>query len=177
MSASRLPDPQVRTALAPVRAALLAAARAEAGQIRERAEVDAAATLAVARAAAARIRDQARAQGVASGTAAAATERHRARRAARADVRRAQREGYEQLLAAAREAVARLPAEPGYPGLHRRLVAAVTGTLGEGARLAEAAGGGVVGVAPGRRVDFSLAGFADRAVRAVASQLVEGPAP
>jgi vacuolar-type H+-ATPase subunit E/Vma4 len=164
-------------ALAPVREALLAAARAEAGQIRDRAGADAAATLAVAEATAAQIRDRAHAQGRASGAAAAAAERNRARRAARAGIRRAQRDAYERLRAATHQAVAGLWTGPDQPDLRRRLVAVVTGVLGESATVREADGGGVIGEVPGRRVDCSLAGFADRAVRAVVGRLPEGPVP
>lgn len=166
-------DPTLAAALAPVRAALLTAARADADRTRARAEADAAAALAAGRAAAARVQSEARAQGEATGAAAAAAERRRAHRAARAAVRRAQRDRYEQLRAEARAAVTRLQSGSDYPELHRRLSAAVLRALGDRAVLREAAGGGVVGEAPGRRVDCSLAGFADRAVQSVAEQLAE----
>jgi vacuolar-type H+-ATPase subunit E/Vma4 len=172
-----LPDPVLLEALAPVRAALLTAARAEAEQTLAEADADAATTLATGRATAARIRAEARAQGAASGAAHAAAERQRAHRAARTALRRAQRDAYEQLRAAAQQAVGRLRSGPDYPALQRRLAAAVVHTLGDGAAVREAAGGGVVGEAPGRRVDWSLATFADRAVQAVAGQLTEGRVP
>lgn len=162
-----LPGRELVDALAPVRAALLAAARAQAEQTRARAEADATRTLADAQAAAARIREEARASGRAGGLAAAASQRNRAHREARAGVQRAHREAYQRLQAAAREQVARLAAEPDYPQLYRRLAAAVTRALGQEATVREAESGGVVGEAPGRRVDLSLASFADRAVRTV----------
>ncbi|HEY8474223.1 MAG TPA: hypothetical protein VIL37_16510 [Natronosporangium sp.] len=158
-------------ALRPVRAALLAAARADAGRIVAEAEQAAAATLAQGRAAADRIRTEARAQGTASGQAVAAAARRRARRAARARVMLARREAYEQLRAAARRAVARLPAEPDWPRRRAALAAAVTARLGPGTVIRETADGGVVGERAGRRVDCSLAVLADRAADAVAQQL------
>lgn len=157
--------------LAPVREALLAAARADADRITAGAQAAAAATLAQGRAAADRLRAEARAQGAASGGAVAAAARNRARRTARARVMRARREGYEQLRAAARQAVAQLPAEPDWPRRRAALAAAVAARLGPGAAVRDAAGGGVVGEAPGRRVDCSLAVLADRATEAVAQQL------
>jgi hypothetical protein len=153
--------------LAPVRDALLASARADAARTTSEAEEAASATLAAARATAARIRREARAQGAASGAAAGAAERNRVRREARAEVLGAQRDAYERLLAAARRSAGQLAAEPGYPVLRRRLATAATGALGPGAALRDGDGGGVIGEAPGRRVDYSLAGFADRAVQAV----------
>jgi vacuolar-type H+-ATPase subunit E/Vma4 len=157
----------VKEALAPVRAALLAAARADAARTTSEAETAAAETLAAARAAASTIRREAYAQGAASGAATAAMERNRVRRAARAEVLSAQRDGYEQLRAAARRAAGQLAAGPGYPVLRRRLAAAAAEALGPGAVVRDGDGGGVIGELPGRRVDYSLAGFADRAVQAV----------
>lgn len=162
-----------RAALAPVRDALLAAARADAEQTVAQADAAAEQSLAEARAAATRIREEARAQGVASGMAAAHHQQRTARRAGRARVLRAQRDEYQQLRHAAREAVARLPGEPDYPLLRRRMVAAVTRTLGPEATMRDGAGGGVVAELPGRRLDYSLAGFADRAVDVVVGRQEE----
>jgi vacuolar-type H+-ATPase subunit E/Vma4 len=167
-------DPALAAALEPVRRALVAAAHADAGRTLAAADAAAADTLVRARAAADRIRAEARAQGAASGRAAAAAERNRARREARAAVLRAEREIYEHLGAAARTAVAHLADEPGYPTLRRRLVAGLHRTLGPRARVDSAGGGGVIGTVPGRRLDYSLAGFADRAARVVAGRLRDG---
>lgn len=157
-------DPPIARALAPVREALLAGARADAERTVARADAAAERSLAEARAAAARIREQARAQGAASGTAAARERQRASRRAGRTRVLRAQRDEYERLRHAARQAVARLASEPDYPRLRQRMVGAVTRALGPQATVRDGPGGGVVGEVPGRRVDYSLTGFADRAV-------------
>jgi vacuolar-type H+-ATPase subunit E/Vma4 len=163
-------DPEIVAALAPVREALLAAARSDAERTIARAAAAAEQTVAAAGTAAARIREEARAQGVASGTAAASGERRRARRAARAGVLRAERDGYQRLRRAARRAVAQLPREPDYPVLRRRLAASITRALGPDAELRDGIDGGVIGLVPGRRVDYSLGRFADRAVDEVAGR-------
>lgn len=151
-------------ALTPVRSALLARAHAEADLIRERSEVDAQQTVEAATAEAGRIRRTARAEGEAQAATAATAARNQARREARALVLGARREAYERLRDAAREAVGRIADEP---EVRRRLVAAVRATLGPEARIVDAPGGGVIGVAAGRRLDLSLTGFADRALERV----------
>lgn len=161
------PYPALAVALAPVREALLTAARADAAQALAAADVAAASILATSQAGADRIRQEARAQGTANGTVAAAAERNQARRAARARVLSAERDAYQQLRGAARAAVARLADEPGYPRLRAAMAAAVARRLDPEATVSDAAGGGVIGQVPGRRVDYSLAGFADRAVDAM----------
>jgi hypothetical protein len=60
--------------------------------------------------------------------------------------------------------VTRLCDEPGYGDVRARLVAAIHERLGPRAAVRDAPGGGVVGEVPGRRLDLSLAAFADRAV-------------
>jgi vacuolar-type H+-ATPase subunit E/Vma4 len=159
-------------ALAPVRDALLAAARAEAARVVADAEAVAAGRLAEGRTTAERIRREARAQGEASGRAAAGAERNRARRTARAGVLRARRKAYERLRRTAREAVARLPAEPGWPRLRAGMATAVSRALGPDAAVREY-DGGVAGQADGRRVDLSLATLADQATDEVARGLEE----
>ncbi|MGC9669782.1 V-type ATP synthase subunit E family protein [Planosporangium sp. 12N6] len=149
--------------LAPVREALLAAARADADQIVAAAEADADAVLAAARDQAARILGQARQEGLADAAALVAADRSRARRRARVTVLRARREAYEVLRSATRAAAARLRDEPEYPELRARLVAAARRALGPDARVQEAEGGGIVAESPGHRLDLSLSGFADRA--------------
>jgi vacuolar-type H+-ATPase subunit H len=151
-------------ALAPVRAALLGAARAEAQRVRADAEERAATVLADARNRAARMLADATRQGAADADSLLAGERARARRQARAVVLRAGRDAYEALRAQARDAAARLGDDPVVRG---RLVATARDGLGPGARVSDVDGGGVVAEVSGRRLDLSLAGFAARAVDAV----------
>jgi vacuolar-type H+-ATPase subunit E/Vma4 len=157
--------------LAPVRAALLASARAEAARIRADADAAAERTVAVAREEAAAILARARKQGAADAAALLGADRSCARRQARALVLAARREGYENLRAAARAAVLRMRYDPGYPRLRTALADAARHTLGRSARIGDTDDGGVVGQRAGRRVDLSLTGFADRAVDACAARL------
>jgi len=164
-------DPALVAALAPVRAALLAAARHDATRVWERAHATAERALADAAQEAARIRAQAIEQGAADAAGTLAAERAQARRAARATVLAAQREAYEAIRAQARAAVRARPDEPGYPAIRSRLVRDVRRLLGPEAAVRDGTGGGVVGEDGRRRVDYSLAGFADRAVDAVLADL------
>ncbi|MFY1670255.1 hypothetical protein ACN27G_09880 [Plantactinospora sp. WMMB334] len=154
-------------ALAAVREALLARARAEADHVRERAGADARQEVAGARAEADRIRRSARAEGTAGAATANAIARGQAARQARALVLAERREAYERLRRAAREAVARIGTEP---GVREQLVLAVRAALGPDARIVDTPDGGVRGVTGDRRLDLSLTGFADRAVDAVLGQ-------
>lgn len=170
-------DEIMSVALAPVRAALLAAARRDADELRARSAAAAAATLAAATGAAERVRLQAREQGSAEAAAGLATELARARREAHARVLAARSEAYEELCAAAGRAVGCLRDEPGYPELRRHLAEAARRVLGPAAVLHEATNGGIVGQVTGRRVDYSLARFADRAVALVAARADEEVQP
>jgi vacuolar-type H+-ATPase subunit E/Vma4 len=159
--------------LAPVRAALLDNARAEAARIEAAAVAAAEAKLAAAREEAERILAQAREQGAADAAAVLAADRARARRRARAVLLAARREGYEALRAAVREAVYAWRDDPGYPQLRTGLARAARRALGPGTRVRDAADGGVIGYQGGRRLDVSLTGFADRAADACAAGLDE----
>lgn len=161
----------MRADLAPVRAALLAAARAQAGRRLAAADAEADAVLAAARAQAAAMVEQARTEGAADATIALAGARARARREARAIVMAARRDAYRSVREAGRAAVRRLRAEPGYPGLRDRLATALRGRLGPDPLVVEGATGGMVAETAGRRVDYSLDGFADRAVDALGAEL------
>lgn len=169
-------DAVLAAALAPVRAALLAAAHQEADQVRSQADDAARNTVAEAKAHAERLREEARAQGAADAEAALTAERARTGRRARAIVLRAHREEYEALRSAARLAVSDLRGDPEYLRMRQRMIDIIRDLLGREADLREGAGGGVVGESPGRRVDYSLALFADRAVDSVAAGL-DGPGP
>ncbi|BCB75082.1 hypothetical protein GCM10022251_35530 [Phytohabitans flavus] len=164
------------SALAPVRAALLVRAHAEADQIRERSEVDARDAVAAATLEADQIRERGRAEGEAQAAAAVADAGRQARQQARTLVLGARREVYERLRDAARRAVTRMGAEPGFAPVRQRMVAAVRATLGADAQITDTPDGGIAGAAAGRRIDMSLTGFADRAVEAVAGrQAKTGP--
>ncbi|MCD0484521.1 hypothetical protein LO771_19495 [Streptacidiphilus sp. ASG 303] len=148
-------------ALEPVRAALLAAARAEAAAALAAAEEDAAALLRAARAEAAALLAEARRQGGADGRAERAAALGRARRAARTAELAARRAAWEELhrLTAAR--VRALPAAAD-PAVRAGLARYARRLLGPGAEVGEAPSGGVVARAPGRRVDLGLDALAAR---------------
>jgi hypothetical protein len=169
------PDPALVAALAPVRAALLTAARGDAARVREHADAAADRTLVAAEQQAERIRAEAREQGAADAASVLAVERAQNRRRARALVLAARRDAYESLRAAARRTVPVLRDDPGYPLLRQHMADAVRRLLGPDVELREGTGGGVIGTGGGRRVDYSLAGFADRAVDEVAAGLEEPP--
>lgn len=158
-------------ALEPVRDALLTAARRDADRAWADAELAAGLALAKAEETAAQIRSGARARGTADCAEAVATERSRAGRLARTLVLRARVDEYEALRAAAREKVATLRDDPGYPRIRERLADVVRSLLGSNALIREGECGGIIGEVPGRRADYSLAGFAERAVDAVLADL------
>jgi vacuolar-type H+-ATPase subunit E/Vma4 len=157
-------------AVEPVRSALLATALSDADAVRARARGEADAVVVAAEAQAAQLTAEARRQGGAEATAAAAAATAAARRQAHRAVLAARARAYRTLREQARVAVAGMAAEPGYTALRQRLTAAVHRILGPDARVRDSGDGGLVGEAGTRRVDLSLAGFADRAVDAVAAQ-------
>ncbi|HEU4420976.1 MAG TPA: V-type ATP synthase subunit E family protein [Pilimelia sp.] len=169
----RPPGDALAAALEPVRQALLAAARANADRLRADAAARATRIVADARAQAEGVRVQACARGAEEAAAALAAERSGARREARTAVLRARREAYDALQARGIQAVARLVDEPAYGSMRDRLVDAVHRALGPDARVSDADGGGVVGEAPGRRLDYSLPSFADAALDAIAADMFE----
>jgi vacuolar-type H+-ATPase subunit E/Vma4 len=166
-------DRSLATTLAPVREALLARAHADADAIRATSEADARAALAAAAAQAEQILREARQQGTAEADMAVAADRSAAQRHARSLALRAQREAYERLRVAARAKVCALRDEPDFPAARDRMVRAVRAALGPDALISDTADGGVVGVAPARRMDLSLRGFADRATDTVAAATAE----
>jgi vacuolar-type H+-ATPase subunit E/Vma4 len=160
-------------ALAPVRDALLARARAEARRLRGEAAAEADAELAKTRRQAAAILAEAREQGERDGAAIAAAAEARARRQARGSVLAAQRRAYETLRQRCRSAASDLRHDPDYPRLRERLVRLARERAGPGAVAHETPGGGAVAEADGRRVDCSLAALADRALDALGQQIEE----
>lgn len=158
-------------ALEPVRAWLVASARAEAGQVRAAAAADGERLLARARAEAEAILTEAGRQGAADGAALAAAERARQRRRARGLVLKAERQAYEALQERSRAAARGLHKDPGYPALRQRLTRLALAAAGPGAVVAEQPDGGVVAEAPGVRVDCSLDRLAARAVEALGGEV------
>ena len=73
------------------------------------------------------------------------------------------------LRGGARAAAAALRLSPDYARLRQSLLAHARALLGPEAVIVDTDDGGIVGSVPGRRVDLSLATFADRAVDAVLS--------
>jgi hypothetical protein len=161
----------VRSALEPVRAALLASARADADRLRAEAAAEADRVRAAARTRADAILAEARLLGAADGAVLVAAEQARARRRARELVLAAERQAYEELRARARAAARALREDPGYPALRERLSRLALTAAGEGALVSEHPDGGVVAEAPGRRVDCTLDGFAARAVDALGGEV------
>ena len=160
--------------LKPLREALVRHARADAERELAQAKQDSEAELVKARAGAATILNEAAEAGRADASAVVAAERTAARRSARAMELAAQRELYEELRRRVATGVARLAEDP---AVRDRFVAAVRARLGPDATVLDAAGGGVVGVASGRRVDLSLARLAERAVDALGGEVCELWAP
>jgi vacuolar-type H+-ATPase subunit E/Vma4 len=143
-------------ALAPVRDALLAAARSESDRRVARAREEAAATVEQARAEARRVLEEARTEGERDAAALAQATRTHARRKARATVLRAQRQVNDELRRRAAVAVTSLRDDPAYPALMDRLSARARAVLGRDAEVVEAPEGGVLASAPGRRFVCTL---------------------
>jgi cell division septum initiation protein DivIVA len=170
-------SPGAGGALEPVRAWLLAAARAQAEHLVAEAAADAERLLTGARAEADAILAEAREQGIAEGSALAVAERAHTRRLARRLVLDAERQTYEELRARSRAAVRALRQDPGYPALRERLTRLSLAAAGPDARVSEHPDGGVVAEAPGIRVDCTLDSLAERAVMALGGEVAELWAP
>ncbi|HEY7223095.1 MAG TPA: hypothetical protein VH561_05705 [Micromonosporaceae bacterium] len=169
-------------ALAPVREALLAAARHDAEQTLTRANETAARLLAQAQAQADQIRTGARARGAADSAEHVAAQRSRAGRQARAMVLAAQREEYEALRSAACQAGSELTADAFYPAVRQRMIEALRALLGDAAQIRDMPGGGVSASVPNLNAlasrpvssaDFSLARLAERAADTVLAEADE----
>jgi vacuolar-type H+-ATPase subunit E/Vma4 len=162
----KTPPPEQTTddALHPVRAELLRAAHTDAQGLVTRADREAAALLDRARSEARAILDEARRQGRIDGGDAARDLLLRARREARSRTLAARREAYEELRRTATERVGDVRRADGYTSVRERLEQRARVLLGPAAEVSEHADGGVVGRAPGKRVDLSLSALADRAL-------------
>lgn len=149
-------------ALEPLRAALLARARAEGERVLEAAGEDGRQVLAAARDEAAALLADARTQGEADAAALLAVERAQARRAARGVVLGAQRAVYDELRRRARTAVQALLADP---DRRARLADVACGRLGDHAIVRDLPDGGVAAETPdGRTIDASVDALVDGAL-------------
>ena len=162
-------------ALAPVRAALLSAARADAARTRDRADRAAGEVLARATAEADGLVAGSREQGAADAADVLTAQRARVRREARATVLRAQSSAYEDLRRQAREmAVARVACRP---GVADRLAAAARARLGPEATVETADDGTVVATCRARRWAWSPLTLADRVVDELGAEVEKLWAP
>lgn len=151
-----------RQSLDPLRTALLAAAHAEAEQLRLSAAEEGRALVGSAREEAARVLEAARAEGEAGGNELAARAALLSEQRARAVVLEAQHAAYRQLVEAAGRAVARALREP---DRRTALACALRTRLGGEAEVADTADGGLRAQAPdGRTVDGSVASLVARAM-------------
>lgn len=159
-------------ALAPVRAELLRRARSDADRARREAESAAAALLAEATARGDAVLAAAAARGEADAAEVRSVRRARLRHQVRGGELTAQREVYEELTGQVTELVCALRHEPDYPLLRDRLAARARERLGPDAVITEHPEGGIVARAAGRRLDYSLPGFAARAVDELGADIV-----
>lgn len=159
-------------ALAPVRTALLARARADADAARQRAHDQAVEIRSDARQRAEQLLAESRAAGAERARAAVAEQLSRRQREARAVVLAAQRALYDQLRQQCREAAYALRADPGYPALKARLTEHALSVLGPGALVRESPDGGVVATAGNRVLDLSLPALAEREIDRLGAEVV-----
>jgi vacuolar-type H+-ATPase subunit E/Vma4 len=160
-------------ALAPVRAFLLAGARAEADRILGQARSQADQALRQARHDAEQAVRQARAVGETQAAPAAAAERARGRERARSTVLGAQRQACEDLRAQVLAAAGRLRDEPDYERLMAGLSALATSAVGSGATVTAHPAGGVLARSDRAVVDCSLPRLASLAVDALGDEVRE----
>lgn len=151
-------------ALGPVRAALLAAARADAAKVVQEAESQRDELLARARRTADELVAAARAAGEADASATLAARIAQSRREARRSVLIAQRDLYDELRRRCRAAASALAGTPEYEAMRRRLVDEARQELGPEATIGDSPDGGIVATAGSERVDLSLPALADRAL-------------
>ncbi len=148
--------------LAPVRAALLAAAQQDAERVLSAARSKSDAVLARAAQERERLLADARARGEADAGRLLDAERARTRRQARTMVLRAQGQAYEDLRRRAVGAVSALRDDPAYPALLDRLRRQARALVGPDAQVLEPSEGGVVAEAAGRLVVLTLPALAEQ---------------
>lgn len=159
------------SALAPVRGALLAAARQEAADIRRDAGEQALALVDAARRDADRIRCAAAQEGAATARSQAVLRSARARRQAHETVltrRSILRLALQQRV---RESAVELRADPRYPRLMAQLIEQSHALLGPEATVAESPEGGVIAEAGSRRLDLSLPVLATRTLESMTPEV------
>ena len=152
------------TALAPVREALRRRAEESAARTVTEARQQAEEILAAARAEAADIRSTAEREGAEAARADAVASSARARRQARRTVLAEQEHLHSLLAAEVLERARGLRSDPRYPQILRRLTAQADRMLGPMASVTESHKGGVVGTAGSRRLDLSLPALAEQAL-------------
>lgn len=162
----------LQDALGPVRAALLARARADAEATVRQAEAAAAALLEEARGQAAALVEQARAEGERDAERLRARRAARAHREARETVVRAQQEAYAELRRRARVQVSALRADPAYPEIRAGLRERARAELGADAVVREPAAGGILAESTAGLLDLSLPALADRAVDDLGAEVI-----
>jgi vacuolar-type H+-ATPase subunit H len=160
-------------ALDPVRAHLLREAETEADRLVAAARAEAGELLRQARGGAERAVGLAAAQGRADAAPLAAAERSRGRARARSIVLRAQREAYDELCRRTSLDVGTLRDGPGYGLLLTRLSALAARAAGHDATVAFPPAGGVLARSGQVTVDCSLPRLAGRAVQALGDQVRE----
>ncbi len=164
-------DGKQAVALAPVRAYLLAGARAEADRILGQARGEADQVLRQARRDAEQAIREAREEGEARATQVAAAERTQVWEQARSIVLGAQRQAGEELRAQVLAAAGGLRAEPGYERLVAGLSALASHAAGPGATVTAHRAGGVVARSGHAIVDCSLPRLATLAVDALEDEV------
>ncbi|GAA2806717.1 V-type ATP synthase subunit E family protein [Kribbella solani] len=158
-------------ALDTVRAALLAAARADAADMSRKAESQRDELLDQARRTADHLVAEARAAGAADANASLAARMAQTRRESRRSALFAQRELYDELRRRCRTAASALAGTPEYAGLRQLLIDAARRQLGAGAAVEESPDGGIVASAGSERIDLSLPVLADRALARSGSEV------
>lgn len=167
------PLPDLVNALAPVRDALLRAAREDARRTLDASQAQTRRAISDAEHRAEVVRGEARASGAAAADVALATERAQVRRQGRAIVLRARREAYEKLCTQVEMAGEAIVDRPSYQAMREALIAAAHRELGPDADVVDVRGGGIVARSGRREMDLSLATLAHRAADAVANRLDE----
>lgn len=177
MSSPAPPVTTTRTtiALEPVRRTLLDDARRAAGEIVAEAQRRAEQIVDDARSEADEALGEARRRAEASAAAQAEQTLARDRRAAYSNVLRTRDELRRELTDRVRSAAVDLRHDPRYPALLDQLEQLAREQLGGEIEIERdpQPGGGIVATAGGRRVDYRLAALADRAVNAIADEVVK----
>jgi vacuolar-type H+-ATPase subunit E/Vma4 len=158
-------------ALAPVQSKLHVQAEAEARTTLDQARRQAGRIRSEARARAAGILADSRAEGEEQARAAVAARVVRRRREARDVVLSVQRDLYDELRRASRDAARALRDSSDYPEILRRLTKRAVAAMGPEAAMQESPDGGIVAVAGSRRLDLSLPVLAEREVDRLGSEV------